>query len=63
MAPDNPMQGFGSFASAARFCTAFDELREYFRSQSRRGQQVLLAEQRRMFAARRRSLVAEMAAA
>ena len=25
-----PMLGFGSFASAARFCTAFDELRQYF---------------------------------
>ena len=27
-----PMRGFGSFASAARFCSAFDELRQYFRS-------------------------------
>jgi transposase-like protein len=26
-----PMRGFGSFASAARFCCAFDELRNYFR--------------------------------
>ena len=24
-----PMRGFGSFASAARFCSAFDELRQY----------------------------------
>ena len=28
---DSPMRGFGSFASAARFCSAFDELRRYFR--------------------------------
>jgi putative transposase len=26
-----PMRGFGSLAGAARFCTAFDELRQYFR--------------------------------
>ena len=26
-----PMRGFGSFSGAARFCTAFDELRQYFR--------------------------------
>src|SRR6185295_10493696 len=26
-----PMRGFGSFAGAARFCTAFDEVRQYFR--------------------------------
>ena len=58
-----PMRGFGSFVSAARFCTAFDELRSYVRSRSRRGEQVALAEQRRLFAARWRSLIAEMSAA
>ena len=42
---------------------AFDELREYFRSRSRRGQHVPLAEQRRLFAVRWRSLIAEMSAA
>src|SRR5947208_13202670 len=26
-----PMRGFKAFASAARFCSAFDELRQYFR--------------------------------
>ena len=26
-----PMLGFGSFESAARFCAAFDELRQYLR--------------------------------
>jgi len=28
-----PMRGFGSFISAARFCTAFSEVRQYFRPQ------------------------------
>ena len=28
-----PMRGFGSFLGAARFCTAFSEVRQYFRSQ------------------------------
>jgi putative transposase len=54
-----PMRGFGSFVSAARFCSAFDELREFFRTRSRRGQVVSLPEQRRLFAARWRSLVSE----
>src|SRR5689334_10562692 len=26
-----PMQGFGNFEAASRFCCAFDELRNYFR--------------------------------
>ena len=29
------MRGFGSFPSAARFCTAHDELRDYFRHRTR----------------------------
>ncbi len=45
----SPMLGFGSFTSAARFCTAFDELRQYFRVRQRRGASVPLAEQRRLF--------------
>ena len=28
----SPMLGFGSFASAARFCSAFEELRQYVRA-------------------------------
>ena len=27
----DPMRDFGSFACAARFCSAFDEPRQYFR--------------------------------
>ena len=59
----DPMRGFGRFASAARFCSAFDELRHYFRARQRRGQSVPLAEQRRLFVTRWRSLMAELQAA
>ncbi len=58
-----PMRGFGSFASAARFCSAFGELRQYFRWRRGRGDYMPLAEQRRPFASRWRSLLSEMAAA
>ena len=58
-----PMLGFGRFESAARFCSAFDELRQYFRVRQRRGEYVPLAEQRRLFVARWRSLISKMAAA
>ena len=58
-----PMLGFGSFASAARFCSAFDELRQYFRARQGRDEYVPLAEQRQLFLTRWRSLIEEMAAA
>ena len=60
---DDPMLGFGSFASAARFCSAFEELRQYLRARGRRGEGVPLAEQRRRFVGRWHALIAEMAAA
>ena len=44
-----PMLGFGSFESAARFCSAFDELRQYLRVRRRGEDHVPLAEQRRLF--------------
>jgi transposase-like protein len=44
-----PLRGFGSFTSASRFCTAFDELREHFRYRRRMGETVSLAAQRQMF--------------
>jgi putative transposase len=47
-----PMRGFGNFASAARFCRAFDELRNYFRSRSTMGESLSLMEQRRLFCER-----------
>jgi putative transposase len=44
-----PMRGFGSFAGAARFCTAFDELRQYFRARASSQKNLPLPEQRRQF--------------
>ena len=44
-----PMLGFGSFAAAARFCPAYDELRAYFRPRTHFNERVSLAEQRRLF--------------
>ena len=58
-----PLLGFGSFASAVRGCSAFDARRQDCRVRQRRGAQVPLAAQRRLFAARWRSLIAEMQAA
>ncbi len=58
-----PMLGFASFESASRFCSAFDELRQYLRVRRRGEKQVALAEQRRLFLVRWRSLIAELAAA
>jgi putative transposase len=47
-----PMRGFGSFVSAARFCRAFDELRQYFRYRSTTRETMSLAQQRRIFCER-----------
>jgi putative transposase len=47
-----PMRGFGSFGSAARFCRAFDELRQYFRYRSTARETLPLAHQRRIFCER-----------
>lgn len=44
-----PMHGFGNFASAARFCSAFDELRNYLRPHSIMGEPATRSEQRRAF--------------
>ncbi len=44
-----PMRGFGNFDSASRFCTAFDEQRDYFRSRTKPKEKVPLPEQRQMF--------------
>ncbi len=41
-----PMRGFGSCDSAARFCTAHDELRDHLRPRPRFNEAVSLAEQR-----------------
>jgi transposase-like protein len=44
-----PMRGFGSFASAARFCRAFDEVRQFFRVRIIMEQKVSLAQKREAF--------------
>jgi putative transposase len=44
-----PMRGCGSVASAARFCSAHDELRDHFRDRQHLNETVSLAEQRRLF--------------
>jgi putative transposase len=41
-------RGFGSVASASRFCHAFDEVRQFFRVRTTK-QQVSLAHQREVF--------------
>jgi transposase-like protein len=58
-----PMRGFGSFASAARFCAGFEEQRQYFRAQARSGEPVSLAERRHRFQERWAAVMAELVAA
>ncbi len=58
-----PMLGFGRMESAKRFCSAFEELRQYLRIQPRLGGQVSLSERRRTFLARWQTLTMEMTAA
>jgi transposase-like protein len=58
-----PMHGFGSFESAARFCCAFDELRNYLRSRRTMGETVSLLEQRQSFLQRLATLKALIQAA
>jgi len=49
---------FGAFPSAQRFCSAFDEVRQYFRPRRRRKQFVSLARQRQLLVAKVQSLEA-----
>jgi putative transposase len=58
-----PMRGFGSVASAARFCPAFEEQRQYFRARQQVGEYIPLAEQRRLFRERWATLLREILAA
>ena len=55
---DSPMCGFGSVASASRFCRAFDEVRQFFRFRKTMKQHVSLAEQREVFRQRLMALKA-----
>ena len=58
-----PMRGFGSFASAARFCTAHDEVRDSSRHRTRIHEVVPLGIQREQFGARLAELRAMIEAA
>src|SRR4051812_10191070 len=51
-----PMLGFGAFSSARRFCSAFEEVRQYFRPRRKRKQFVSLTRGRRQFLARVQAL-------
>jgi transposase-like protein len=44
-----PMRGFGTFEAAARFCCAFDELRNYLYPRCIRGESISLSERRWAF--------------
>jgi putative transposase len=44
-----PMRGFGTVEAAARFCCAFDDLRNYLRPRRTMGEEVTLLEQRQAF--------------
>jgi putative transposase len=58
-----PLRGFAAFASAARFCAAFDELRQYFRVRSTSQQPRPLPQQCRQFKQRFDALFATFQAA
>jgi putative transposase len=58
-----PMLGFGRMESAKRFCSAFEELRQYLRIRPRLGERVSLSEKRRTFLARWQALMTAMTVA
>ncbi len=58
-----PMRGFGTIASAARFCPAFEEQRQYFRARTTMHERVALGDQRCRFRARWATLRGEILAA
>jgi putative transposase len=58
-----PMRGFGNFDAAARFCSAFEEQRQYFRPRTTQYERISLAEQRRQFQERWAAVLTALAAA
>lgn len=58
-----PMHGFGNFDSAARFCCAFDELRNYLHPRNTMGEPASRSEQRRAFLDRLTALKSSIQAA
>ena len=57
-----PMLGFKQFESASRFCTAFDELRNYLRVQSTGSEHVPAEVRRKIFTSKWSTLMTEMSA-
>jgi transposase-like protein len=58
-----PMRGFKMVGSAARFCSAHEEQRQYFRARQTTGERVSLPEQRTRLQARWAGLLGEVVAA
>jgi putative transposase len=58
-----PMRGFASFLGAARFCTAYEEVRQFFRFRSLPNQSIPLSQQRKLFRLRCDELFAHWQAA
>jgi len=57
-----PMLGFAKFESASRFCSAFDELRNYLRVRAVAGQQISASSRREIFTDRWSTLMTELSA-
>jgi len=57
-----PMPGFRNFESASRFCSAFDELRNYLRIRSVDDEPIPASSRREIFAGRWSALMTELAA-
>ncbi len=56
-----PMLGFGRFESASRFCSAFDELRNYLRVRPAYDEHISSSDRREIFAERWSTLMTELA--
>ncbi len=59
----SPLRGFGSVASAGRFCRAYEEQRQYFRPRTTMHERLALAGQRHPFRDRWTAVLTELAAA
>ena len=57
-----PMLGFAKFESASRFCTAFDELRNYLRVPALDGKQASASQRKEIFTDRWSTLMTELSA-
>ena len=55
-----PMLGFKRFESASRFCTAFDELRNYQRGRPTHDKQTTSADRRQIFRTKWSTLMTEL---